>query len=278
MKKLMIAAVAAAMIGGAYASTCSDPGPDPIKPSKGCGVQTLVYQWQFKGKTGAGAIIKESETTNIPGTQGGTCVDGTPADKVVTGTCEVVRVPGSLAIVAYSYLCDAECNAFEPAAQNMLVTPFKSQYYATKPLKSLVAPYRLTSDKGTFIKAIDVAHVIGKKANQYELAGQAEFDFPADDIGQKYALTFAGFGSYDQKNERVTSVSGNFAGLQTPPRYAKTGCGGERCPPADWWNCCPLSFAGAPMDASVAYGSWSVKFNSSATKKFENNATAYWVK
>jgi hypothetical protein len=267
MKKLMIAAAAAAMIGGAYASTCSDPGPDAPKT---CGVQTLVYQWQFKGKTGAGALIKES--TKIEGTAGGSCSDGT-GNTVITD-CEVVRVPGSLAIVAYSYLCDAECSAFEPASQNMLVTPYKAQYYATKPLKSLVVPYRGKN----FIKTIDVAHVIGKKANQYELAGTAEFEFDASDIGQKYSLYFAGFGSYDQKKERVSSVSGNFAGLQTPPRYAKTGCGGERCPAGDWWNCCPLAFAGQPLDASVAYGSWSVKFNSSATKKFETNASTYWVK
>ena len=266
MKKLMIAAAAAAMIGGAYAGCTDEPGPDP----KECGKQTLVYQWQFKGKTGAGALIKDS--TEIKGTAGGSCTDGQGGSVIVD--CEVVRVPGSLAIVAYSYLCDAECSAFEPASQNMLVTPTKAQFYATKPLKSLVVPYRGKN----FIKVIDVAHVIGKKANQYELAGTAEFDFPADDIGQKYTLTFAGFGSYDQKNERVTSVSGNFAGLQTPPKYAKTGCGGEKCPSADWWNCCPLAYAGAPDDASVAYGSWSVKYNSSATKKFDVNASTYWVK
>lgn len=265
MKKLMIAAAAAAMIAGVNASTCSEgTGPEPTT----CAVQTLVYQWQFKGKAGTGVVIKDSET--IKGV-GGSCVEG--KDTVIP-SCEVVRVPGSLALVGYSYLCDAECYAFEPNKQNMLVTPYKAQFYGTKPLKSLVAPYRGKN----FIKQIDVAHVIGKAASQYELAGVAEFDFPAEDIGQKYTLTFAGFGSYDKKNLRVKSVSGNFAGLQTPPRYPKVGCDGQLCPTATWWECCPLEFSAYASDPSVAYGSWSVKYNSSAVKKFQGNANTYWVK
>lgn len=286
MKKLMIAAAAAAMIGGAYAAlpgSCTDPTVKPDDPTNPCFTQTLVYQWQFKGKTGTGAIIRESETTKIPGTQGGTCVDGETPSELVSTTCEVIRVPGSLSIVAYTYLCKAECWAFEPG-KGMLTNPEKEQWYATKPLKSLVAPYRkakadIEANGGSyFIKQIDVAHVIGKSASQYELAGKVEFDFPINDIGQKYALTFAGFGSYDKKNLRVTSVSGNFAGTQTPPRYPKVGCDGLRCPPATYWECCPLQFSVFTEKPSVAYGTWSVKYNSSATKKFDTNYTNYWVK
>ena len=259
MKKLMIAAAAAAMIGGAYAdSVCAEPG-GVTPPDTSCKPQAWVYQWQFKGKTGTGALIK-GETIKGGVVDNGSCAEsGRNPDVVTCG--EVVRVPGSLAIVAYSYICDKECYDLDSA----LITPHASQYYGTKPLKS-----QLYTD--SFVQSIDVAHVIGKKANQYELAGTVAFNFT--DIGQKYTLVFAGFGSYDAKNRRMNSVSGNFAGLQDVPRYAKTfTCNGvtTRCPVADWYDCCTLGYAGLPAEYSVAYGSWSVKYNSSATKKLMAN-------
>gem|GEM_PF-3195072 len=270
MKKLMIAAAAAAMIGGVYAdSTCAEPGTPGPCDSTSCAPQAWVYQWQFKGKTATGALIKGTTTTTS--VSGGTCSEG--SSSTVTTCGEAIRVPGSLAIVGYTYHCDVECYDFDAS----LLTPYKSQFYGTKPLKSEVEPYKVLG--ASFVKRVDVAHVIGKSASQYELAGQAEFDFgtaTGSDISQKYTLTFAGFGSYDKKYKRVKSVSGNFAGLQNPPRYAKTICG-TRCPPADFWDCCCLTYAGLPTEDSVAYGSWSVKYNSSATKKLENNRH-WWVK
>lgn len=255
----MIAAVAAAMIGGVQASTCIDP----TVPNSTCAPETLVYQWQFKGKTGSGVVVKVGETD---GTAGGTCVDGGPGST----SSEVIRVPGSLAIVGYSYLCDTECFTLQTALMN----PTKAQFYATKPLKSLVTPYKGEN----FISSIDIANVIGKSKTQYELAGTAQFVFPSTDIGQVYDLRFAGFGSYDKKNKRVNSVSGNFAGTQTVPRYSKT-FNGVRCPAAGYWDCCTLLYAAGSEGApSVAYGSWSMKYNASAAKKLSANKTGYWAK
>lgn len=260
MKKLMIVAAVAAMVGAAKAdSTCVDPGG--VTP--GCTVQTLVYQWQFKGKTGAGVIINATKQTKE---SGGTCVDPV----ITPGTFEVIRVPGSLALVGYSYLCDAECYTI----QTGLMNPTKAQYYATKPLKSLITPYRGQN----FIKTVDVANVIGKSKSQYELAGEAEFNFPANDIGQVYKLRFAGFGSYDKKNQRVSSVSGSFAGTQTVPRYPKA-YNGVRCPAAGYWDCCSLLYANGSEGAdSVAYGNWSMKYNAAASKQLSKNKSGYWVK
>ncbi len=269
MKKLMIAAAAVAMISAAQAvdgnansdsgSTCVDqPGS-----TAGCTVQTLVYQWQFKGKTGTGAIVNATKATS---TSGSSCVDGS----TTPGTAEVIRVPGSLALVGYSYLCDAECYTI----QTGLMNPTKAQFYGTAPLTSLVLPYRGKN----FITAIDVANVIGKSKTQYELAGTAKFEFPATDIGQTYDLRFAGYGTYDKKNQRVSSVSGNFAGTQTYPKYPKT-YNDVRCPGAGYWDCCSLLYVvGSETQPGVAYGTWSMKYNSTASKKVSENKTGYWVK
>ena len=260
MKKVMIAAAVAAMIGSASAaSTCVDGST----PDAGCAIQTLVYAWQFKGKTGTGVIVNATKETKDGGSS---CVDGT----VTPGTAEVIRIPGSLALVGYSYLCDAECYT----VQTGLMNPTKAQFYAVKPLKSLIAPYRGQN----FIQTIDVANVIGKSKSQYELAGTASFVFPSTDIGQTYDLRFAGFGSYDKKNQRPSSVCGSFAGTQTVPRYPKA-YNGVRCPGAGYWDCCSLLYVvGSEGSPSVAYGTWSMKYNAAASKKVSANKTGYWVK
>ena len=259
MKKVMIAAAVAVMIGAASASTCVDGGSNPV----GCTVQTLVYAWQFKGKTGTGVIVNATKETKEGGSS---CVDGS----VTPGTAEVIRIPGSLALVGYSYLCDAECYT----VQTGLMNPTKAQFYSVKPLKSLIAPYRGQN----FIQTIDVANVIGKSKSQYELAGTASFVFPSTDIGQTYDLRFAGFGSYDKKNQRPSSVCGSFAGTQTVPRYPKA-YNGTRCPGAGYWDCCTLLYVvGSEGSPSVAYGTWSMKYNAAASKKVSANKTGYWVK
>lgn len=246
MKKLMVAAALTAMVGGAYAA-CNDVQPNtPVQPA-------AVYQWKFSGKTGVGVVIR--------GTSGhdNGCADDTPP----TGA-EVIRVPGSLKVTAYTYICDDECWNFG----TYLVNPTAAQYQLSK-------PYRSNVYSDSFIAAVDCAEVIGKNKSQYELAGDAKFVTRAGDVGPTYTyeVKFAGFGGYDKKRGRITSVSGNFAGLQTPPRYNGTVQGLAKCPPADYWDCQTLTYANDAMHASVAYGTWSIKYNSSASKKLAADRT-----
>ena len=252
MKKLMVAAALTAMVGGAYAA-CNDvvvPPNTPVQPA-------AVYQWKFSGKTGVGVVIKGTDGSNR---------DNGCADPIVTpGTPnEVIRVPGSLKVTAYTYICDDECWNFG----TYLVNPTAAQYQLAKPYKSNVY-------NSNFITAVDCAEVIGKNKSQYELAGDAKFVTRAGDVGPTYTyeVKFAGFGGYDKKRGRITSVSGNFAGLQTPPRYNGTVTGLAKCPPADYWDCQTLTYANDAMHASVAYGTWSVKYNSSASKKLAADRT-----
>ncbi len=236
MKKLMLVAAIAAVAGAQAA--CLD-GPTTTTSSA-----AAVYVWQFKGKTST--AVKVSETT------GGGCVD-------TSTTACAIRVPGSLAIQAYSYICDYYCESFDS-----LIAGSPTQYLATKPWKSLVY-----ENSGLF--TIDVAHVVGKSATQYELEGTVKFPFTnAADLNEVFELTFAGYGTFQKNTGLVTAVSGNFAGTQTPPRY-NGKIGDLACPPADYWDCQTLLLAGAPNDSSVAFGTWSVRYNAAYSRKLSLN-------
>lgn len=254
MKKLMFAAAVAACATGAFADCADVPGPGPVPPTV---YPAAVYQWKFSGKTGIGVVIKGTADKTVPG---GCADDGTIPGRAA----EVIRVPGTLNIIAYTYICDDECWNFG----TYLVNPTAAQFQLKKPYRSIVYD-------NNFVTAINAAEVIGKTASQYELEGEAKFQTVDGDIGPTYTyeLTFAGFGSYSKVNGRISSVAGNFAGLQTPPRYNGTVTGLAKCPPADYWDCQTLLYAGDPMHASVAYGTWSIKYNSAASKKLANDKT-----
>lgn len=232
----MIAAAAVAMVGGAFAANCSyNPGP-----ADGA---AWVYNWKFTGKTTIGAMTKGTNGT------GGNC-SYTPG---VDG--EVVRVPGSLAIQGYTYKCDPECLQEYSQFKEIDGATAPDQFYMTKPFKAGL----------TTALAINVGNVIGVKANQFEAEGVATFT--TDEPAEVYTLTFAGLGKYDLKNVRVSSVSGNFAGTVETPYYVKNMV----CKKAIVWNCDASDYI--DDDVSVAYGTWSVKYNASASKKYYKNGT-----
>jgi hypothetical protein len=79
----------------------------------------------------------------------------------------------------------------------------------------------------------------------------------------------AGFGTFDNKNQRMTSVSGNAVGMLAPLTTDGKVCGrdneffvqvGFMC--VDWENwCCPDCYAG--VERVPASGTWSIKYNAS---------------
>ena len=244
MKKLMIAAALAAVVGGAFAA-CKPGDPDPIEDA-------WVYTWKFSGKTTTGVLV--SYTIN----PSGNCKPGGGG----TEAC-AIRVPSALNIQGYTYKCLPCCGEFTGLADDGEV------FWTTKPQKEL---FEVTNAKKLFTEGltIDFGHVIGKKAKDFELKGQ--FAAATSDSGENYDFTFAGLGKYDLKNTRFSSVSGNFAGEKINPHYLKY-IAGVGCPDADYWVCDGSDYAGAPTDPTVAYGSWSAKLNSAASKKFLKNGT-----
>ena len=87
------------------------------------------------------------------------------------------------------------------------------------------------------------------------------------------SIDAAGFGTYDVKNLRTKSVSGNAVGMLMPVGGVTDPCGnkdrifcalGFMC--VEWMDwCCDGCYAG--VDLVPASGTWSLKYNSSATKK-----------
>lgn len=236
MKKLMIAAASAAIVGGAFAA-CT-PSPTPT-----CD-EAWVYTWTFSGKTTTGYLVKGSSWSSGKCTPGG----GSIAD------C-AIRIPSSLKIQGYTYLCCPECGGWTDIAADW------EAFYTTKPTKEYIA-----SNTGVKIR---FGHVIGKKAKDFELFGN--FNAATTDSGERYNLAFAGLGKYDLKNTRISSVSGNFAGLMEVPHYHEYDATIGGCPEAWYWDCTGTIYAG--HDMSVAYGSWSMKYNSSASKKYFKDGT-----
>lgn len=92
------------------------------------------------------------------------------------------------------------------------------------------------------------------------------------------SIDAAGFGTYDVKNLRTKSVSGNAVGMIMPIQDGVTDeCGnrnrifcalGFMC--VEWMDwCCDGCYAG--VDLVPASGTWSLKYNASATKKANND-------
>ena len=242
MKKLMIAALAVASVAGAYAAC--QPGKMEVLED------AWVYTWKFTGKTTTGVLVSYTIS------ESGNCKPGGGGVEACA-----IRIPSSLNIQGYTYKCLPCCGGFTELADDGEV------FWTTKPQKEL---FEVTDPKKPFTKGltIEFGHVIGKKAKDFELLGT--FDAPTADSGENYTFTFAGLGKYDLKNTRFSSVSGNFAGKQTPPRY-NGKINNVACPPADYWDCQTLDFAGAPEDPSVAFGTWSVKYNAAYSKKLAAN-------
>jgi hypothetical protein len=245
MKKMMIVAAAVALTGVAFADTPCVIGPTPVVTN------SAVYAWKFTGKTTVGALVSSKQVLN----GASNCQLGSSTNIVCA-----IRVPGSLAIQGYVYYCDNCCDAFAQGTAGATV-PTTQTFYMTKPFKDLFSVADIT---------IDVAHIIGKTATQYETKGVATFN--TIDPSEKYTLTFAGLGSFNKSLKVPSSVSGNFAGTLESPYYVARGV----CVPADYWLCPALPslvFAGAATDPSVAYGTWSVKYNASASRKYRANGT-----
>ena len=247
MKKLMIAAAAVAMIGAAQAEATGCQIAE--KPA-----DAAAFVWKFQGKTTAGAAVESILAS---------------ACNLDTQAC-VIRVPAALAIQGYTYVCENCCDTYADYGSMVHETKKGLQtFFMTKPFKSIM--------KAVTIGA--TGHIIGKKANQYELYGDIALE--SAEPGVKYTLTFAGLGSWNKTYVLPTAVSGNFAGTAEAPYFI--GYIGKTlvCNNADWWICGDYVFANAPTAKSVAYGAWSMRYNSTAAKNYKKGieiALPAWVR
>ena len=218
MKKLMIAAAAAAMIGGANAVCVSGENECEVCGAGGAN----VWDVKFTAKT---TVLKAA-----------------------SGTCSVglaYRKQGTAKITGWLWnsddctgACDLEfgANNADAAAPRMALTWNKKFGFAVTP--------------SIFVAQID------KKGNKHEAWGGLN-DGGAVDI------KFAGFGSYDLKKNYIKSLSGSFAGT------LENELVGSKCAIAvgGIYNYACKSYSYGLGVPTAAYGSWSIKYNATASKK-----------
>ena len=235
MKKLMIAAVVAAVAGATFANCNYD---EPDQPTG----TAWAYNWRFLGKSTVG------DPRVLPGIPtGGTCDYG---EGVKSGEC--IRVPATLDIQGYTYKCDPVCTSDEMSDMINLADHI-AEFVMLK-------PYELSVSAKPEFNAT-TAWAIGVYGQYFELGGTVKFEFAFDAAGeytQTYDLTFAGMGNYGVYGSMKLpgTVQGTFAGSLDKPYYvSKTLCCG-----AVPYNCMRTGFLDATLP-SVAYGNWACKFN-----------------
>lgn len=232
MKKLMIAALAVASITAFAANTCA-PEDDPVTEP------TLVYSFKANVKTTKGV----SGSTTTP--TGSVCQ---PGDPITTST--VIRVPDTTTLAGWIYDCTATCETIGTGSIVVWDSKRKAQLDDAAMEKILL-------------------QVIGKKQADAEFAFKLTGTFKYDDARQQ-ALTeviFAALGKFSVAKHFYTSFSGNFAGTAAASYDLSKKV--VDCDPSQVWLCTDLT---ALVEAdTVYYGTWSAKYNATASKKYAKN-------
>lgn len=235
MKKI-IAIAAIAAVGTTFAANCA---PDAATDC------ALVYSFKASVKTTKGVFVK--------GGSGALCAP--------SGACTIVRTKDSTKWEGWIYDCNCGCDLASTGTFVAWDSKRKGQIDNAQ------------MDLG-FI------NVMGKKQNEAEwyfnLTGNV-LNLGEDNFAQDINAAFAGLGKYDVKNERYSSFSGSFAGKMSASfdlsKAKKTGDDGQgcECEPSQIWECTDLDTL-VDQD-TVAYGTWTVKYNSSASKKYVKDGT-----
>lgn len=190
--------------------------------------------------------LKTTKGYLATGTTGNVCAPGT--------SCTIYREKDSISVCGWIYDCTRSCD---------LIATGTTVAWETKRKTQILNP--------TFTWAF--VNVMGRKQTYAEgawtFAGDLEYDTSRK---QTLALTGAGIGSYSEKNGYFTSLSGNVAGTMTASYDLKTkkseSC---TCDPSQIWKCADLATL---VDSdTVAYGTWSMKYNSAASKKYGANGS-----
>lgn len=234
MKKLMFGAVLATSFA-AVAGVCNpEEEVDPI-------VEPIVYSFKASVKTTKG-ITNAGYTTTV----GKTICN--PGDEEEVGAI-ILRTKDTTKFQGWIYDCEPTCSTIATGSAVVWDSKRKAQLNDA---------------------AFDTAfiHVMGKKQGEAEWAwgfsGTAVYG--DDALAQTYTLTGAGLGKFSPKKGYYTSFSGNFAGTATASfdLTKKT-----TCDPSQVWLCEDLETL--VDEDTVAYGSWSAKYDATASKKFRKS-------
>jgi len=235
MKKLMFAALAAVSMGVMAENDCTPFVPPTVDP-------TLVYAFKASVKTTKG--VTSSLTTIDPGS---ICEPGSGS---VTTTASILRAKDTTAWAGWIYDCTATCDTIKNGSVVAWDSKRKAQI-----------------NDAAF--AWDILGILqGKKVAEgaWTFTGTAQYDSVR---AQTIEVRGAGYGVYTAKKGYYTSFCGNFAGKMSASYDLSKKA--VNCDPSQYWECTDLTTL---VDAdTVAFGTWSMKYNASASKKFAANGT-----
>lgn len=269
MKKLMIAAAFAAMVGGASADVCDNTsGSDCWVYDVKVTMKTLGPK-RIKGKDCYGAADKDSNVEYLVNTTR----KFSGIAWACEGACEMPTEDGLDFVM------------WEPARKVNVTEPLK--WVEIKKGDVLVSehdevvddgngnvttnhvPAKIATDadvkKGWEADTLsfDIADRYDKKANKVEAYWSFEnlkntFTTPDGDFDGEGKIFAAGFGKFDVKNSRIASISGNAVGTISPTMKCNAPVVCDLCTEfEDWFT------DGQAATEVVMSGSWSMKFNKS---------------
>lgn len=246
MKKLMIAAAAAAMIGGAFADA-------------------QVYEYKLNlttTKCASGKATRNTYWTTQAGYDAGDAVTyRVKTSLVVQGVTWGCYCPESLA-GTWGTVCGNGNSSFGIVFWSKTADSF------------LVDQYDDTKFEWAFLNRI------GKKGNEVEFAlnllPNDEAEISSEVVGDEFALTLAGMGKLNGSacGEYIKSAKGSVAGYIVPDVTVCTYCTTTPCEVYEFCvDCCAHQ---TPFDMddgmSVAFGTFTMKYNASASKKLKTQA------
>lgn len=236
MKKLMIAAAMAATVGAFASDNCSDP------TTYTC---VSVYKVTFSVKTTAPIAKKTKVSCSDPEV---VCYRKKASAKVAgylyAGT---EGADGAWSLVTDAEACSDACECVE-AFEGLTPIFWDGKTYE--------------EDTGAAL-AWDFVDRIGGKTTEKSKVVEAVGTYTSDN----YALRLAGFGSWDKKNALVKSLSGNFAGTKTKADCeTEVSCSDPVTTEVGTFMIC--TDAAGQTELTAAYGTWSLKWDKSAAKKF----------
>ena len=246
MKKLMIAAAVAAMVGGAFADAC-EPEEEEIYVAR-------VYQVQMNVYTTKGVMQVVGSATGAS-----QCAPG-------ESSCLVMRGRDKTVFRGYVYVCESLCELENYASA-----------FCDSRRKALFGTLEDGEFSGSSEFAWTFCNVMGARSTDAECSwtftGTVNYD---EERAQEYALTGAGYGTFNKSTEGFfDNLGGYFAGTATASydlssRFYTTEEGGDAC------NCQPSQIlkcdtvAGLEFEDSdtVAFGMWKMRFNANVTKAY----------
>lgn len=231
MKKVMFALMCAFSAMTATAATCT---PDEVVTPD----VTLVYKVRVKLTTTKG-LNKTSTYTE----GGSVCAPG----ETVTSQ-NVMREVDKTVIEGWIYDCVSTCNTIESGS--IVLWDVKRKVQILDPAI-----------------ASEFLNVIGKKKNKAEwcwaLTGTTDFG-PAS---QELTLNCAGTGTFSVKKGYFDTISGTCCGMMSAPY--DTSSKHPTCEPSQVWKCSDL--ASMTDENTVAYGTWTVRLNKTASARYAKN-------